>query len=434
MPNMPKEAIGLVEKILSVQKRDGSAMHQFYPLSMEASVGDSHEKSDRPKYYGDDHLWPVFSVSAYIKETGDFAFLDKSLPFYDKDENKKPVESATVWQHLVRAIEFTEKKKGGHGLPLLGFADWNDTVNLPTGAESLFVANQFGRALLDMIDLCDIKNDVQLKEKFKTYYDTIKEAVENSAWDGEWYVRYFDHEGKPIGTHTSEKGKIWINAQSWAVISGIASEERARKCMASVKKHLNTDFGVKLSAPGYNGFDEVIGGVTTYPPGAKENGGVFLHTNPWVMIATTKLGDGDLAMLYYRQINPAAKNDIIERYEAEPYCYPQNILGDEHPQFGLARNTWLSGTSSWTYVASTQYIIGVRPEIDGLRIDPCIPKSWDGFTVTRKFRGAEYAITVRNPDHVSKGVKWMIVDGKKIEGNVVPVFTSGKRTVEVIMG
>jgi cellobiose phosphorylase len=434
MPNMPNEAIALVEKILSVQKRDGSAMHQFYPLSMEASVGDSHEKPDRPKYYGDDHLWPVFSVTAYIKETGDFAFLDKTLPFYDKDENKKTVESATVWQHLIRAIEFTEKNKGRHGLPLLGFADWNDTVNLPTGAESLFVANQFGRALLDMIDLYDIKNEVQLKEKFKTYYAAIKKAVEDSAWDGEWYVRYFDHEGNPIGTRKSEKGKIWINSQSWAVISGIASEERAKQCMESVKKHLNTEFGVKLSAPGYNGFDEVIGGVTTYPPGAKENGGVFLHTNPWVIIATTMLGDGDRAMQYYQQINPAAKNDIIERYEAEPYCYPQNILGDEHPQFGLARNTWLSGTSSWTYVASTQYIIGVRPECSGLRIDPCIPKSWDGFTVTRKFRSAEYAITVKNPDHISKGIREMIVDGKKIEGNIAPVFTSGRHTVEVIMG
>jgi cellobiose phosphorylase len=434
MPNMPKEAIELVEKILSVQRRDGSGMHQFYPLTMEASIGDSHEKADRPNYYGDDHLWPVFSVAAYIKETGDFEFLDKVLPFYDKDDKRKTIENGSVWEHLIRAIEFTEKNKGRHGLPLLGFADWNDTVNLPTGAESLFVANQFGKALLDMIDLCAIKNDDKLKARFKGYYDTMKKAVEETGWDGEWYVRYFDHKGNPIGTHKNEKGKIWINSQTWAIISGIASEERAKKCMESVKKYLNTDFGVKLSAPGYNKFDDVIGGVTTYPPGAKENGGVFLHTNPWVMIASTQLGDGDLAMRFYKQINPAAKNDIIERYEAEPYCYPQNILGDEHPQFGLARNTWLSGTSSWTYVASTQFIIGVRPEINGLRIDPCVPKAWDGFTVTRKFRGAEYVITVKNPSHVSKGVKEFMVDGKKIEGNVAPVFTAGKHTVDVVMG
>lgn len=434
MPNMPEEAIELVQKVLSVQKRDGSAMHQFYPLTMEASVGDSHEFPDRPKYYGDDHLWPVLSVGAYLKETGDFAFLDKELPFYDKDSNKKPIEAASVWEHLVRAIEFTEKNKGRHGVPLLGFADWNDTVNLPTGAESLFIANQYGKALLEMIELCEIKKDENLKKKFEGYYQSMKKAVEDTAWDGEWYVRYFDHNGNPVGTHKSEKGKIWINSQTWAVISGIASPERAKKCMESVEKHLNTDFGVKLSAPGYNGFDHTIGGVTTYPPGAKENGGVFLHTNPWTMIAATKLGDGDLAMKYYKQINPAAKNDMIERYECEPYCYPQNILGDEHPQYGLARNTWLSGTSSWTYVASTQYIVGVRPEVNGLRVDPCIPKAWDGFSVTRKFRGAEYKITVKNPSHVTKGVKEMTVDGKKVEGNLAPVFTSGSHTVEVVMG
>jgi len=262
----------------------------------------------------------------------------------------------------------------------------------------------------------------------------MQTAFEKAGWDGEWYVRYFDHTGKPIGSHTAEKGKIWINSNTWAVLSGFASPERAQTAMESVNKHLNTQYGLKLSAPGYNGFDRNIGGVTTYPPGAKENGGIFLHTNPWAMIAETLLGHGDRAFQYYTQINPAAKNDRIEMYEAEPYCYPQNILGDEHGQFGLARNTWLSGTSSWTYVASTQWILGLRPEIGGLRIDPCLPSAWEGFSAVRTFRGATYHIQVTKPQGVCKGVRTVTVDGMPIVGNLVPVLGQGTHTVDVVMG
>jgi cellobiose phosphorylase len=189
-----------------------------------------------------------------------------------------------------------------------------------------------------------------------------------------------------------------------------------------------------LSWPGYTGFDHKLGGVSTYPPGAKENGGIFLHANPWVMIAETMVGNGDRAFQYYNQINPAAKNEILDEFESEPYCYPQNILGDEHPQFGLGRNAWLSGTSSWTYQAATQYICGVRASFDGLVVDPCIPKAWGEFEVSRKFRGAVYQISVKNPSNVSKGVKSMVVDGKPVAGNVAPIFTSGTHTVEVVLG
>lgn len=434
MTLMPAECRDLVEKILSVQKREGNAMHQFYPLTMEASVGDSHEYPDRPHWYGDDHLWPVFSVAAYLRETGDLAWLDRSLPFYDKDAEKKPVESASVYEHLKRALAFTRTHTGAHGLPLLGFADWNDTVNLPTGAESLFIANQYGKALLDMKEIAAAKGDTAYLGWLDEAYAEMKAAFEKAGWDGEWYVRYFDHTGKPIGSRTADKGKIWINSNTWAVLSGFASPERARTALESVNKHLNTRYGLKLSAPGYDGFDRNIGGVTTYPPGAKENGGIFLHTNPWAMIAETVMGNGDRAFQYYTQINPAAKNDVIEMYEAEPYCYPQNILGDEHPQFGLARNTWLSGTSSWTYVAATQYILGLRPEIGGLRIDPCVPSDWDGFSAVRTFRGATYKITVTKPRGLCKGVKSVTVDGKPVEGNLVPVMAAGEYTVAVVMG
>lgn len=434
MAILPQECRDLVEKILSVQKREGNAMHQFYPLTMEASVGDSHERPDRPHWYGDDHLWPVFSVAAYLRETGDVAWLDKELPFYDKGPDKQPLESASVYEHLKRALAFTRGHVGAHGLPLLGFADWNDTVNLPTGAESLFIANQYGKALVDMRDLARARGDHEYLVWLDQAYDEMRRAFERHGWDGEWYVRYFDDQGRPVGSHTAEKGKIWINSNTWSVISGFASPERAQKALESVNRHLNTRYGLKLSAPGYDGFDPSIGGVTTYPPGAKENGGIFLHTNPWAMIAETLLGHGDRAFEYYTQINPAAKNDAIELYEAEPYCYPQNILGDEHSQFGLARNTWLSGTSSWTYVAATQWILGLRPEMDGLRIDPCVPSAWEGFEAVRRFRGGVYRITVTKPVGVCQGVKSVTVNGRPVVGNLVPVLGPGDHDVRVVMG
>jgi cellobiose phosphorylase len=432
--HMPEEAREFIERLLSVQKRDGSAMHQFFPSTMEANEGDSREEEDRPNYYGDDHLWIIFAVTQYVKETGNSDFLNKTIPFYEKSSDNEPLEKGTVWDHLCRSIEFTRTNTGSHGLPLLGFADWNDTVNLPTGAESLMVANMYGKALLDMLDLCAVRDEVQLKEEFTAQYNHMQKVVNEHGWDGDWYVRYFDENASPIGSHRNEQGQIYTNGQSWPVISGFATEERAKQALDSVNDRLNTANGIKLSTPGYNGFEPRLGGVSTYPPGAKENGGIFLHSNPWVMIAEAKMGNGERAYEYYRQINPASKNDDLNTFESEPYCYPQNILGDEHKQFGLGRNAWLSGTSAWTYVAGTQWILGVRPEVDGLVVDPCIPAEWPEFSVKRKFRGATYRIHVSNPNSVCKGVAQMRVDGEPVEGNKVPVFTSGTHIVEVILG
>ncbi len=432
---MPQEAKKLIVKLLSVQNQNGSAMHQFNPLSMEATNGDAHEMPDRPQFYGDDHLWIVLAVTAYLKETGDMAFLQEKIPFYQKNKDNKPVESAPVLEHLIRAMKFTKENSGKHKLPLLGFADWNDCVNLPTGAESLFNAHLYGKALQEMIELSESLGEKKWQEQYSADYEAMKSNVNESAWDGEWYVRYFDADGTPLGSDSNSHGKIYLNGQSWAVMSGFATEERGKKAMDSARAMLNTSKGIKLSTPGFNGYDPTKGGITTYPPGAKENGGIFLHTNPWVMIAETILGNGDRAFEYYDQINPAKKNDIIDEYECEPYVYPQNILGDEHPQFGLARNSWLSGTSSWTYQASTKYILGIMPKYNGFVVDPCIPKSWDGFSVQRKFRGADYKVTVKNPSHVSKGVKTVKVNGKEIQGNLVPLFKDGELvTVEVLMG
>lgn len=432
--HMPEEAREFIERLLSVQNVDGSAMHQFFPSTMEANAGDSREEEDRPDYYGDDHLWIVYAVTQYVKETGNAAFLDKLIPFYQKDKQGKPLESASVWEHLCRAIEFTRGNTGQHGLPLLGFADWNDTVNLPTGAESLMVASMYGKALLDMLDLCRLRGEDDRATQYQAQYEQMKAIVNQCGWDGEWFVRYFDEQGQPVGSHTNAQGQIYTNGQSWPVIAGFAEQERATQALNSVYTKLNTANGIKLSTPGYNGFNPNLGGVSTYPPGAKENGGIFLHSNPWVMIAEAKMGNGDRAYEYYRQINPASKNDVIDIFESEPYCYPQNILGDEHPQFGLGRNAWLSGTSSWTYVAGTQWILGVRPDIDGLIVDPCIPSDWKEFRVKRQFRGATYHIHVINPDKVSKGVAELRVNGEVLAGNKVPVFTEGEHQVEVRLG
>ncbi len=437
--NAPAEARALMTKLLQVQRKDGSAMHQFYPATMEANIGDAAEGEERPDFYGDDHLWIVLAVTAYLKETGDLAFLEEVLPYYEKDRDGHPLSEGTVLNHLQRALGFTWLHVGDHGLPLLGFADWNDTVNLRAGAESLFNAHLFGLALLEMIALMGHLGDDERAEAYLAQYNAMKDRVNDEAWDavdgGGWYVRYFDSTGEPIGAHTNEKGQIYLNAQSWAVLSGFATPDRAVQALDAARERLNTSKGLKVATPGYDGFDPNKGGITTYPPGAKENCGIFLHTNPWMMIAETLLGRGDRAYEYYTQVNPATRNDSIEAFEVEPYVYCQNILSDEHPQFGLGRNSWLTGTASWAYQAGTQYILGVRPTYAGLEIDPCIPTDWDSFRVHRVFRGATYEIGVRNPDHVSKGVRSITVDGEAVEGKIVPAFADGAvHRVDVVLG
>jgi len=434
LASIPDDGKGFIARLLSFQKRDGSALHQFNPLTLEGNEGDSLEMDDRPHYYSDDHLWGILTVTAYVKETGNVDFLNEDVPFYDKDKQGNPLETASVLDHLKRALAFTRGNTGAHGLPLLGFADWNDTINLPTGAESLFTTHLYGRGLIEMIALLEYIGD-QSAADYRSAYAEMKSRVEQHAWDGDWYVMYFDHDGTPVGSKKNEKGQLHLNAQSWATLSGFATPERATKAMQAVHEKLNTKYGIKLSTPGYNGYDPRFGGVTTYPPGAKENGGIFLHPNPWAMIAETLLGNGDRAFEYYTQINPAAKNDIIDIYECEPYVYAQNILSDEHPLFGLARNSWLSGTASWSYQAATQWILGIRAEYNGLRIDPCIPTAWKGFSATRNFRGARLHITVHNPQGVSKGVTKMTVDRKVVSTNVVPLgLGDGEHRVEVWLG
>jgi cellobiose phosphorylase len=441
MAHMPGEARELTAKLLSVQRHDGSAMHQFNPLSMIATEGDSRERADRPHYYSDDHLWIILAACSYLKETGDFDFLREEIPFYDKDERGRGAgaESAPVLEHLARAAAFTRGDLGRHGIPLLGFADWNDPVNLPTGAESVFTACLYGAALRELISLAEALGDADSAARWRSWHSDMKATVNAVAWDGEWWLRYFDADGSAIGGRDAKRARIWINSQTWAVISGFAEGERARQCMDSVFRLLNTERGLKLSWPGYDGYDSAVGGVTTYPPGAKENGGIFLHANPWAVIAECVRGDCDRAWRYYQQINPAARNDDLDAFEVEPYVYPQNVLGDEHPQFGLGRNSWLSGTASWAYQSATQRILGIRAEYSGLVVDPRIPGAWKGFLATRSFRGASYRIRVRNPRGAGKGVSSASIDGGSLAcaGGLalVPVMPPGtSHEVEIELG
>lgn len=431
----PDETVDMIEKLLSTQRMDGNAMHQFFPLSMEATNGDSDEMEDRPDYYGDDHLWIVLTVCQYVKETGNMDFLDKVIPYYEKDHEGTPIKEETVLNHLLNSLSFTKTNTGSHGLPHLGFADWNDTVNLPTGAESVFNANLYGKSLKEMIQLMEKMGNTSKAEELKADYEAMKTTVNKEAWDGEWYVRYYDHKGNPLGSKINTEGKIYTNAQSWNVMSGFAEKERALTALGSVNKYLATANGIKLSYPGYNGYDPDKGGVSTYPPGAKENGGIFLHANPWMIIAETLVGHGDLAYSYHKRINPVTKNDTIDTFEVEPYVFPQNILGDEHQQFGLARNSWLSGTASWMYQAATNYIMGVRADYDGLIIDPCVPKDWNTFKVTKRIKGDTYIIQFTNPEGVEKGIKSIEVDGETINSSIVPYALDGKEhLINVIMG
>ena len=417
---LPQESGRFLERLLSFQKIDGSAMHQFNPLTNIGSCGDSMEMEDRYHYYSDDHLWLVLVTAAYINETGDMSFLEKIIPYYEKDRNDNPLERETVLDHIERALDFTNQNVGSHGIPLLGYADWNDTVNLPKGAESFFTANLFGLALKELFPILEAASELDLLQKFQQMYQEMKSRVENCAWDGAWYLRYFDHEGNAVGSHANKYCQIYVNGKSWAVLSGFASEECAKTAMASVFEKLFTTNGLKLSSPSFNGYDPIYGGITTYRPGTKENGGIFVHPNPWAMIAETLLGNGERAYQYYCATNPALRNEKVDVYECEPYVYAQNVLSDEHPQFGLARNSWLSGAAAWHYIAATQYILGVRPTIEGLLIDPCIPSTWDGFSITRQFRGKTIQIKVHNPSHVCKGVPSLQMDGKKMEGNLLP--------------
>jgi len=422
--NAPERARQNLSMLWKLQFRDGHTWHQVFPLTGEGGVGLAGEYPDRPQWFCDDHLWLVMAVCAYLRETGDISYLEERLPYADVGDD-------SVWGHILRGIDFTLTHRGSHGLPRLGFSDWDDTMNLDHGsgkAESVMAAQQFCRVMLDLAELCDAIGRGEDGRRFRALKEDMTGIINQVGWDNEWYVRAFDDEGKPVGVQAEQYHKIGLNTQTWAVIGECAPLDRASQAMHSAHARLNSPFGLAILAPAYTHGDPRVGGTTTYPPGAKENGGIFCHTNSWAIIAAARLGWNDLAYQYYRQILPMARKDN-DIFKVEPYVYCGNICGPEHPQFGYGRNSWLSGTASWTYVAATQWILGIRPTFKGLQISPVIPKEWPGFSAKRVFRGVTCIIKV---ERIGSGnTISLTVNDKTIEGDIVPFAPEGTDNIQV---
>jgi cellobiose phosphorylase len=421
---MPAEVRRRLSKVWALQFQDGHTWHQFFPLTGEGGPGLAGEIPEWPQWFCDDSLWLIIATCAYLRETGDLAYLEQRVPYWDNGED-------TVWSHILRAVSFTLEHRGPHGLPRLGFADWDDTMNLDHGsgkAESVWCGQQFCRAMLDLVDLCTHVGRTGEAEHFRGLHREMADVIQRTAWDGAWYARAYDDEGRPVGVRGEECQRIALNPQTWAVIGEIGDRARAEQAMQSAQEMLNTPFGFAMLWPAYRTASTRVLGTTTYPPGAKENGGIFCHAHAWSIVAAAMLGWNERAFEYYRQILPLARADV-DHYGAEPYVYCQNICGPEHPQFGHGRNSWLTGTASWAYVAGTQWILGIRPTFAGLQIAPVIPPDWPGFSARRVFRGVVYSIEVRRagPGNAVS----LEVDGRLVQGSVVPFPPARQREVTV---
>ena len=439
---IPEQARRRILDIAATQFEDGSAYHQYQPLTKKGN----HEIGGN---FNDDPLWLILSVCAYIKETGDFAILDEQVPF-DSDPNRRD----TLFGHVRRSFDHVVNNLGPHGLPLIGRADWNDCLNLNCfsntpdesfqtctnkdgkTAESVLIAGMFVYIGREYGALCRRTGNHEEAARAEGHIDAMQATIMRHGWDGEWFLRAYDNAGAKIGSKECDEGKIFIESQGFCVMAGIGKETgEALKALESVKKHLDTPHGIVLLNPAYSRYYINLGEVSSYPPGYKENAGVFCHNNSWIIIAEALLGRGERAMEYYSKISPAFREEISQLHRLEPYVYAQMIAGKDARRMGEAKNSWLTGTAAWNFVAISQYILGIRPEFDGLRVDPCILPSWYGFIARRKYRGALYAITVDNSARVGKGVSKMVVDGKEIKGNVAPVFSDEKEhKVTVILG
>jgi len=439
---IPERARERIVDIASTQFEDGSCYHQYQPLTKKGNAAIGGD-------FNDDPLWLILSTTEYIKETGDFSLLDELVPF-DNDASK----AKSHFEHLKISFYHVVNNLGPHQLPLIGRADWNDCLNLncfsndpnesfqTTGnkkgetAESLMIAGLFVVYGKEFVKLCQqIGKETEAIEA-ETHVNNMIEAVKQHGWDGEWYLRAYDYYGKKIGSNENEEGKIFIESQGWCSMAEIGKEEGlVEKSLNAVKEHLDCEYGIVLNSPAFTKYYIEYGEISTYPAGYKENGGIFCHNNPWIMIGETMIGRGDAAYDYYTKIAPSFLEDISQLHKVEPYVYCQMIAGKEAFKPGEAKNSWLSGTASWNFYAITQYILGIKPDYKGLWINPCIPTKWDGFKMTRKFRGATYNIEVSNPKHISKGVEKIIVNGTTIHSNIIPILEENKtHEIIVIMG
>ena len=439
---VPERARERILDIAATQFEDGSAYHQYQPLTKKGNL-------DIGSGFNDDPLWLIAAVAAYIKETGDMGILDEPVPFDCIPGTEQP-----LFEHLSRSFSYIRNHLGPHRLPQIGRADWNDCLNLncfskvpgesfqTTGpsegpiAESVFIAGMFVRYGKDFAELCARTGRSDMAQDAKDAVQDMYQAVLDAGWDGEWFLRAYDAESRKVGSHECEEGQIYIEPQGFCVIAGIGVEEGlARKALDSVRERLDTRYGTMILQPSYTHYYLNLGEISSYPPGYKENGGIFCHNNPWVSIAETVSGRGDRAFEIYSRTCPSYIEDISEIHRTEPYVYSQMIAGADAPRHGEAKNSWLTGTASWTFVNLSQAILGIQPTFDGLKVDPCIPKGFGGFDLDRTYQGTVYHIHVENPSDVEKGVLYMDVDGTRVEGNVIPPAAGRKECqVTVHMG
>ena len=440
---VPSRARERLLDIASTQLSDGTCYHQYQPLTKKGN-------SDVGGGFNDDPLWLILSVASYLKETGDYSVINEKAGFADIENS-----DATLLDHLHISLKYTLDHRGPHGLPLIGHADWNDCLNLncfsttpgesfqlaghienDKVAESVMIAGLFCRACDEM---AGILINIDEHESAKTYIEhakNMRQSIYEHAWDGEWFLRAYDANGNKVGSKENEEGKIFIESQGWCILGGAGLvNSYAKKALESVGKHLATSNGIILQQPAFQKYYVNLGEVSSYPPGYKENAGIFTHNNTWIQIAETMLGNGDKAMEYYKSICPLNKEDQIDIYRSEPYVYSQMTAGRDAQTPGEGKNSWLTGTAAWSFVSISQYILGIRPDFKGLIVDPCIPSSWKEFSVIRKFRNSTYNIKVKNPQKINKGVKSLLLDGKFIKGNMIPDLKDGKgHNVEVELG
>ena len=438
---IPERARERIIDIASTQFPDGGCYHQYQPLTKRGN-------NDIGGGFNDDPMWLIFGTVAYIKETGDFTILDEPVPY-----DNEPGSEVSLMEHLRVSFNHVVDNLGPHMLPLIGRADWNDCLNLNcfswdpnesfqttenktegSKAESLMIAGLFVVCGRDYVELCAKVGLAQEAERAQKLVDDMVEAVKKHGWDGEWYLRAYDYFGRKIGSHENEEGQIFIESQGWCTMAGIGLEEgMVQKALDSVKERLDCEHGIVLNNPAFTRYFVEYGEISSYPAGYKENAGIFCHNNPWVIIGETVLGRGDYAWDYYRKICPSYTEANSALHKVEPYVYSQMIAGKDAAKPGEAKNSWLTGTAAWNWYAITQYILGIKPAYNGLQIDPCICSEWKEYTVTRRFRGAEYEITIKNPDGVCKGIREMLLDGQPVEGNIVP-HTPGTHKVLVNLG
>ncbi|MDD5937264.1 MAG: glycosyl transferase [Clostridiales bacterium] len=439
---IPDRARERIIDLASTQLPDGGAYHQYQPLTKKGNdeIGGN---------FNDDPLWLVLAVTSYIKETGDYSILDVMTPYDNKEELAQPLSD-----HIKRAFNHVIENVGPHGLPLIGRADWNDCLNLncfstESGESFQTVTSKDGKVAESVMiagmfayigeEYAILMNKVGNKEESDRAYSEVKkmrEVIMREGYDGDWFLRAYDDFGKKIGSKECEEGKIFIESQGFCVLGKCGLEDgKALRALDSVEERLGTKYGLVLNNPAFTRYYVEYGEISTYPGGYKENAGIFCHNNAWIMCAEAVVGRGDKAFDYYTRIAPAYTEEYSEIHRTEPYVYAQMVAGKDAKRFGEAKNSWLTGTASWNFVAISQYILGIKPDYDGLMIDPAIPKDWDDYRVVREFRGDVYDIKITNPNHVCTGVAKLTVDGKVVEGNHIPVFMDGKQhIVEVVLG